>query len=145
MIEEHFQKKLSCWKAKYLSYGGRLVLLNSVLSSLPMFMMSFFEIPKGVLKNLDFFRSRFFWQGSSNRDRYRLTKWDILCRPKDQGGLGILDLQLQNKCLLSKWLVNLLNTEGLWQSLLTNKNVLSKTLTQVKAKPNDSHFWRGLM
>jgi hypothetical protein len=41
-VEERFQKKLSCWKAKYLSYGGRLVLLNSVLSSLPMFMMSFF-------------------------------------------------------------------------------------------------------
>jgi hypothetical protein len=52
-VEERFQQKLSCWKAKYLSYGGRLVLLNSVLSSLPMFMMSFFEIPKGVLKNLE--------------------------------------------------------------------------------------------
>jgi hypothetical protein len=49
-VEERFQQKLSCWKAKYLSYGGRLVLLNSVLSSLPMFMMFFFKIPKGVLK-----------------------------------------------------------------------------------------------
>jgi hypothetical protein len=64
-VEERFQQKLSCWKAKYLSYGGRLVLLNSVLSSLLMFMMSFFEIPKGVLKNLDHFRSRFFRQGST--------------------------------------------------------------------------------
>ena len=52
-VEERFEKKLSYWKAKYLPYGGRLVLLNSVLSSLPMYMMSFFEIPKGVLKNLD--------------------------------------------------------------------------------------------
>ena len=51
-VEEHFEKKLTCWKAKHLSYGGRLVLLNSVLSSLPMFMMSFFEIPKGFLRNL---------------------------------------------------------------------------------------------
>jgi hypothetical protein len=59
-VEERFQQKLSCWKAKYLSYGGRLVLLNSVLSSLPMFMMSFFDVPKGVLKNLDHFRFRFF-------------------------------------------------------------------------------------
>ena len=41
-VEKRFQKKLSCWKAKYLSYGGRLVLLNSVLSSLSMFMMFFF-------------------------------------------------------------------------------------------------------
>ena len=68
-----------------------------------------------------------------------------MCRPKDQGGLGILDLQLQNKCLLAKWLVNLLNTTGLWQTLLTNKYLRSKFLTQVKAKPYYSHFWRGLM
>jgi hypothetical protein len=77
-VEERFQQKLSCWKAKYLSYGGRLVLLNSVLSSLPMFMMSFFEVPKGVLKNLDHFRSRFFWQGSASKHKYRLAKWDTL-------------------------------------------------------------------
>ena len=144
-VEERFEKKLSCWKAKYLSYGGRLVLLNSVLSSLPMFMMSFFEIPKGVLKNLDHFRSRFFLQGSSDKHKYRLAKWDILCRPKEQGGLGILDLQLQNKSLLAKWLVKLLNTEGLWQTLLTNKYLRTKFLTQVSAKPYDSHFWGGLM
>jgi hypothetical protein len=30
-----------------LSIGGRLVLINSVLSSLPMFMFSFFKLPKG--------------------------------------------------------------------------------------------------
>jgi hypothetical protein len=117
-VEERFEQKLSCWKAKYLSYGGKFVLLNSVISSLPMFMMSFFEIPKGVIKNLDHYRSRFFWQGSSQKHRYRLAKWDILSRPKDQGGLGILDLQLQNKFLLAKWLVNLLNTDGIWQTML---------------------------
>ena len=87
----------------------------------------------------------FFWQGSSAKHKFRLAKWDILCRPKDQGGLGILDLQLQNKCLLAKWLVNLLNTTGMWQTLLTNKYLRSKSLTQVKAKPYYSHFWRGLM
>ena len=108
-------------------------------------MMSFFEIPKGVLRNLDHFISRFFWQGSSEKHKFRLVKWDILCRPKDQGGLGILDLQLQNKCLLAKWLVNLLNTTGMWQILLTNNYLRSKSLTQVKAKPYDSHFWRGLV
>ena len=136
------RKKLSSWKAKYLSYGGRLVLLNSVLNSLPMFMMSFFEIPKGVLKNLDHFRSRFFWQGSSDKHKYRLAKWDILCRPKGQGGLGILNLQLQNKCLLVKWLVNLLNTNGIWQTILTNKYLGSKSLMQVHAKPYDSFLER---
>jgi hypothetical protein len=36
------------------------VLIKSVLSSLPMFMMSFFRIPKVVLEKLDYYRSRFF-------------------------------------------------------------------------------------
>jgi hypothetical protein len=50
MVEERFKKKLSSWKGKMLSSVGRLVLVNSVLSSLPMYMMSFFRIPKGVLE-----------------------------------------------------------------------------------------------
>jgi len=60
-IEERIEKRLSGWKGKMLTCGGRLVLINSVLSSLPMFMMSFFELPKGVLEKFDDFRSRFYW------------------------------------------------------------------------------------
>ena len=62
IIEERFERKLSSWKGKLLSVGGQLVLINSVLTSLPMFMMCFFELPKGVLKKLDYYRSHFFWQ-----------------------------------------------------------------------------------
>src|SRR5438128_1278931 len=90
-----------------------LVLINSVLSSLPMFMLSFFEIPKEVLKRLDYFRSRFFWQSEEHKKKYRLTKWSVVCSPKDQGGLGVLNLEVHNRCLLSKWLIKLINEEGL--------------------------------
>ena len=85
-----------------MSYGGRLVLINSVLTSMPMFLLSFFEIPKGVRKRLDFFRSRFFWQSDEAKRKYCLARWDILCRPKDQGSLGIENLEIMNKCLMSK-------------------------------------------
>ena len=96
IIEDKFEKRLSCWKGKLLSYGGPLVLINSVLSSLAIFMLSFFEIPKGILYKLNFYRSRlfFFWQGDDHKKKYRLTKWSIICRPKEQGGLGILDLEI---------------------------------------------------
>jgi hypothetical protein len=61
------KKTLSSWKGKLLSYGDRLVLINSVLGSLAMYVMSFFEVPKGIIKKLDFYRSsRFFWQGDNN-------------------------------------------------------------------------------
>jgi hypothetical protein len=61
IIEDKFEKKLSCWKGKLLSYGGRLVLINSVLSSLAMIMLSFYEVPETILKKLDYYGSRFFW------------------------------------------------------------------------------------
>ena len=50
-----------------LSAGEKLVLINSVLSSLPLFMFSFFEVPREVLKKLDFYRSRFFWQSNEHK------------------------------------------------------------------------------
>jgi hypothetical protein len=117
-IEERIEKNLSSWKGKYLSVGGRLVLINSVLSSLLMFMLSFFEVPKGVLKKINYFRSRFFWQHDSQKKKYRLTKWSIMCQPNNQGGLRIQNLEIQNECLLSKWLFKLINEDGLWQRIL---------------------------
>jgi magnesium-transporting ATPase (P-type) len=82
-IEERIEKHLSGWKGKMLTTGGRLVLINLVLSSLPMFMMSFFELPKGVLEKIDFFRSRFYWQNDQHKKKYRLVKWEIMCQPID--------------------------------------------------------------
>jgi hypothetical protein len=109
-IEEIFQEKLSRCKGKLLSLGGRLVLINSVLTSLAMYMLSFFEVPKGVLQKNGFLRVKiFFGNMMSTRKKNILTKWSILCRPKDFGGLGIQNLDIQNKCLLNKWLFKLLN------------------------------------
>ena len=122
-----------------------MTLINSVLSILPIYMMSFFEIPKGVRKKLDYFRSRFFWQSDEHKRKYHLAKWSILCQPKDQGGLGIHNLNLKNIALLSKWLYYLLTTDGTWQQILRNKYLGNKPLVQVQWKSGDSHFWASLM
>jgi len=145
IIEQRFEKKLSSWKGKHLSVGGRLVLINSVLTSLAMFMLSFFEVPRGVLEKLEYYRSRFFWQSDNHKKKYRLAKWSILCQPKDQGGLGIKNLDIQNQCLLSKWLFKLINEDGLWQNLLKRKYIKDKPIAQIQKRPGDSQFWSGLM
>jgi hypothetical protein len=67
-----------------------------------------------------------------------IEKWNIICRPKDQGGLGIEVLEIKNRCLLSKWLDKLINQEGVWQELLHNKYLNNKTLSQVTVQPQDS-------
>jgi hypothetical protein len=59
--------------------------------------------------------------------------------------MGIIDLDTLNKCLLSKWIVKLLNEDGLWQQVLTKKYLRGRMLSQVAKKKGDSHFWAGLM
>jgi hypothetical protein len=59
--------------------------------------------------------------------------------------MGIIDLDIQNKCLLSKWIIKLINEDGLWQQLLKNKYLKGRTLSQVDRKKGDSQFWSGLM
>ena len=129
-----------------MSHRGRLILINSVLTSMPMFLLSFFEVPVGIRKRLDFYQSRFFWQSDELKRKYRLAKWDIICRPKDQGGLGIENLEVKNRCLLSKWLYKLsVETDATWAQILRNKYLQSKTLSQLTVRPTDSPFWKGPM
>ena len=51
-ILEKMEKKLSGWKRLYLSKGGRLTLLRSTVSSLPMYFLSLFTIPKAMAARL---------------------------------------------------------------------------------------------
>jgi hypothetical protein len=108
-------------------------------------MIYFFLLPEDVLHKLDYYRSRFFWQGNSEKKKYQLVKWSIVCRPKDQGGLGVHDLQVKNSALLDEWLFKLLTEDGVWQTILRRKYIGLKALFQVVWKPGDSHFWAGLM
>ena len=61
MIEDIIEKRIGGSKGKILSAKGRLVLINSVLSSLPLLTLSFFGVSRGVLKKIDYYGSKFFW------------------------------------------------------------------------------------
>jgi hypothetical protein len=57
-----------------VSLVGRLVLINSVLTNMVLYMISFFLLPKEVLHKLDYYRSKFFWQEDSEKKKYRPVK-----------------------------------------------------------------------
>ncbi|GKF29224.1 hypothetical protein Tco_0095566, partial [Tanacetum coccineum] len=44
-VVEKFKNKLADWKAKTMSFGGRLTLVKSVLGSLPLYYFSMFRVP----------------------------------------------------------------------------------------------------
>lgn len=53
--------------------GGRLTLINSVLDSLPTYMMSVFPIPIGIISRLNKIRRKFLWKGNNERKRYNFS------------------------------------------------------------------------
>ena len=55
-----FDSRLSTWKEKTLSIGGRLALCKAILGSLGVYFFSLYKVPEGVLKELEKKRSRFF-------------------------------------------------------------------------------------
>lgn len=48
-IVHRIKSRLTGWNSRFLSFGGRLVLLKSVLTSLPVYALSFFRAPSGSL------------------------------------------------------------------------------------------------
>lgn len=53
-------RKLSTWKDKYLSLGGILLLIKSVLASTPIYYLSCFKCPSSIVKRLENFQRNFF-------------------------------------------------------------------------------------
>ena len=57
---DKFHKKLSNWKDRTLSIGGRHTLVNNVLGSLGNFWFSCFVVPKTIIKKMEAIRRKFF-------------------------------------------------------------------------------------
>ena len=58
-VEEKFRKRLALWKRQYISKGGRITLIQSTLSNMPIYLMSIFRMPKSVIKRLEKLRGIF--------------------------------------------------------------------------------------
>ncbi|GJT09595.1 RNA-directed DNA polymerase, eukaryota, reverse transcriptase zinc-binding domain protein [Tanacetum coccineum] len=95
--------RLSKWKMKTLSIGGRLTLLKSVLGSMPIYYMSMFKVPLQVLKKMESIRSYFFNGVELFDKKMSLVKWDNVLVSKEKEGLGISSFFALNCALIFKW------------------------------------------
>nr|GEV78255.1 transposon TX1 uncharacterized [Tanacetum cinerariifolium] len=59
-VVKKVSNKLSNWKAKTPSVGGRLALLKSVLGVILTYYMSLFKVPEGIISLLEKMRNKFF-------------------------------------------------------------------------------------
>ncbi|XP_074278253.1 uncharacterized protein LOC141601846 [Silene latifolia] len=95
--------RIRSWGARHLSYSGRLVLVNSVLTGLHSYWSSIFLIPNGILNKIDVVCRNYLWGGNENYLKAPNSNWDTCYTPKEEGGLGIKASKLWNKALLGKY------------------------------------------
>ena len=95
-------KRFDGWKRAFLSKGGRLTLIESVLSMILAYFLSLFQVPSGVIKELEKLIRNFLWKGANGDGGDHLVSWKVVGRAKIKGGLGIGRLKERNKALLLK-------------------------------------------
>ncbi|XXG59153.1 hypothetical protein AAC387_Pa04g1283 [Persea americana] len=113
---------LSSWKARHLSLGGRITLIQSALANLPIYYMSIIKCPIAIINRIEKLQRDFLWHGREDSKKIHLVNWKLVCSPKDSGGLGLRPLRNMNQALLGKWLWRLgEDSYGLWRSILIAK------------------------
>lgn len=60
-IIENIRAKLVGWKARILTFGGRITLIKSVFSSIPIYTLANCVVPKGVLRRIERHMASFLW------------------------------------------------------------------------------------
>lgn len=94
--------KVRKWENRALNLAGRLVLTKAMLQAIPVFMLSALPAPKGVLQQLRNTQRDFLWGKEETRKKWALVSWDKTCKPKNQGGLGLDDIEILGKVLGAK-------------------------------------------
>lgn len=85
-----------------MNLGGWIVVLNSVLKSIPTSYLSFLKIPIRVIKSIIYIEREFIWGGVRGDCKINRFSWRWICLPKSKGGLGVKDMKLVNISLLTK-------------------------------------------
>jgi hypothetical protein len=74
--------------------------------------------------HIDRLRRHCLWRGADlNAKKPPQVAWSSVCRPKHQGGLGVINLSLQNQALLMKNLHKFFNRAATpWVSIIWNNH-----------------------
>ena len=74
-IKERVGKKLSRWKEKLCSIGGREVLIKAVVQAVLTYTMGCFLLPKGLCEDLEGMMRNFWWGKRHHESKIAWVSW----------------------------------------------------------------------
>ncbi|XP_071939195.1 uncharacterized protein [Coffea arabica] len=113
--------RILSWKNQILSPGGRVVLIQSVLASMPIHLLATASPPKGMLMVIEKLFAKFLWGSSNSGDKFHWIRWADLCRSKDEGGVGLRGLkQVYDSFSIKLWW-KFRQQQSLWAKFMSQK------------------------
>jgi hypothetical protein len=66
-------KGIAGWRGRLLSYRARLILLQTCIASIPLYLLSVIEFPKWAIKVISSLMAKFFWDDTSENHKYHFS------------------------------------------------------------------------
>ncbi|GMJ04823.1 hypothetical protein HRI_004151500 [Hibiscus trionum] len=129
------------------SIAERICLVRSVLSNLPIYFLSYFQMSISVADKLNKLSAQFIWGPNSSKP-IRWVKWDNMTKPSEVGGLGIVDAKLKNRAMLNKWVWRFSQEPYyLWRKVINSKYEYPENmlLPENGVERKHSWVWRNIM
>lgn len=80
-----------------------MTLCKLIISSIPLYCLSLFQMPLGVCKQIEKRMRTLLWNSGPTGALNHLVQWNISSKLLEDGGLGVGGLSKKNKALLAKW------------------------------------------
>lgn len=85
-----------------------------------------FLLPKTILTNINSMVVRLFWEGPGMKRRMHHEGPTKICKPKDEGGLRIINVVKWNKAAICCLIYKALKEETLWAQWINQNHLNNK-------------------
>lgn len=139
--------RVTGWRGKLLSTEAKKILIQTCLSSIPIYMISFFNFPKCSLALINTQLTNCMWSDEEGHRKNHLANWPCICTKKNFEGLGVPNLQDLNVCLLSSWIKRyyVIREGSLRRKFIDARCNTKNPNTLFCHDPHPSIFWKGVM
>jgi hypothetical protein len=141
---DKLKKRISSWGANWLSLAGMIVLIKSVLASVPIYQNSLLLAPSTTIQQMEAMQRIFLWEGGKQTGRrLHLINWDKISKPLLEGGLNFKNTKMENLALGEKLLWHIVSgdtawsKEALWKKYFrgTRKRCIENPCRETKGSP----------